>query len=189
MYNVRGLFQDYVILRKEECFYHVIKVEGDTQENDLTSLEEVYDYCEGLFLVSMYFKELEDYPGGVCLLEEFINVLKWDYQGSSVQEDYLFYERIKSYLKEQSIGLDELFLLNLKGAKIVFTGRLSRYTRAVASRKAQSCGAYVQSYVNKETTYLVKGTNRHISNKHRSAERLNVPIIEEEQFYRMVGDI
>jgi NAD-dependent DNA ligase len=189
MYSVRGLLNEYVILKKEINCFHVIKVNETVSEKQFDSLEDVYHYCDGLFLVTMYFSELEAYPGGVCLLDDLIKALKWHYEGRSVHDDHLVYEKIKAYLREEGIGLDELFLISLKGAKIVFTGRLSRYTRAIASRKAQACGAYVQSYVNKETTYLIKGTNHHISNKYRCAERLNIPIIEEEQFYRMVSDI
>lgn len=72
---------------------------------------------------------------------------------------------------------------------IVFTGTLSKMTRAEAAKKARSCGAVIQGAVTKETDFLFVGKQRRqISTKQRKAEQLislgaDIQIIGEEDFY------
>lgn len=72
---------------------------------------------------------------------------------------------------------------------IVFTGTLSKMTRAEAAKKARSCGAVIQGAVTKETDFLFVGKQRkHTSTKQRKAEQLislgaDIQIIGEEDFY------
>lgn len=77
----------------------------------------------------------------------------------------------------------------LVNKQIVFTGTLSRMTRAEAAKRARLCGAVIQGAVTKETDFLFVGRRRnHKSTKQRKAAQLNslgadIQIIEEEDLY------
>ncbi|MFO7941744.1 MAG: NAD-dependent DNA ligase LigA [Bacillota bacterium] len=73
--------------------------------------------------------------------------------------------------------------LPLSGLKLVFTGRLERWSREDAARLAESLGARVTSSVSSETDYLVAGPGA--GSKLERARRLEVPVMDEEEFARM----
>ncbi|MFP4199927.1 MAG: NAD-dependent DNA ligase LigA [Clostridia bacterium] len=71
----------------------------------------------------------------------------------------------------------------LSGLKIVFSGRLERWSRDEAQRFAESLGARVTSSVSGETDYLVAGPGA--GSKLEQARRFDVSVIDEEEFVRM----
>lgn len=77
----------------------------------------------------------------------------------------------------------------LADKRIVFTGALSRMTRAEAAKRARLCGAVIQGAVTKETDFLFVGKQRNTkSSKQIKAEKLislgaDIQIIGEEDLY------
>ncbi len=71
-----------------------------------------------------------------------------------------------------------------KGAKIVFTGTLSKYTRDEAKKIVENMGAEVSNSVSKKTTYVVVGENP--GSKYEKAKKLGVKILDEEEFLKIV---
>ena len=74
-----------------------------------------------------------------------------------------------------------------KGAKVVFTGTLSKYTRAQAKELVEKLGAEVTNSVSKKTTYVIVGKDP--GSKYDKAKRLGVKILTEEEFLKMLGEI
>ncbi len=72
----------------------------------------------------------------------------------------------------------------LSGKTIVFTGELQRYTRSEAEDVARKLGGNPTSAVSKKTDFLVAGENP--GSKYEKAQKLNVKIITEEEFTKMV---
>ncbi len=73
-----------------------------------------------------------------------------------------------------------------KGAKIVFTGTLSKYTRDEAREIVENMGAEVSNSVSKKTTYVVVGENP--GSKYEKAKKLGVKILDEEEFLKIVDE-
>lgn len=72
------------------------------------------------------------------------------------------------------------------GKSICVTGKLEHFTRDSINEKIISIGAKVASSVSKKTDYLI--TNEQSgSSKYKKAIELNIPIITEEEFLKMLG--
>ncbi len=71
-----------------------------------------------------------------------------------------------------------------KGAKVVFTGTLSHYTRAQAAEIVEKLGAEVSNSVSKKTTYVIVG--KEPGSKYEKAKKLGVSILGEEEFLDIV---
>ena len=83
---------------------------------------------------------------------------------------------------EQKNVSNDLF----NGKSICVTGKLNHFTRDSINEKIVSLGAKAASSVSKKTDYLV--TNEASgSSKYKKAVELNVPIITEEEFLKMLG--
>ena len=70
------------------------------------------------------------------------------------------------------------------GMSFVLTGALTHYTRDEASAIIESCGGKTSSSVSKKTSYVLAGENA--GSKLTKAQELQIPIISEEDFMRMV---
>lgn len=68
----------------------------------------------------------------------------------------------------------------LSGVSIVFTGTLSRMTRAEAKSKALAAGAKVVSSVSPKTSYVVAGAEA--GSKLKQAEKYGVSVLDENEF-------
>jgi DNA ligase (NAD+) len=75
----------------------------------------------------------------------------------------------------------------LTGTTFCFTGSLSTMTRTDAQDMVRSAGGGVRSSVTKDLGYLVTNEPESGSSKNRKARELGVPIIDEEEFLRIVG--
>ncbi len=72
------------------------------------------------------------------------------------------------------------------GMTFVLTGTLPTMTRAEASAIVERMGGKVSGSVSKKTTYVLAGEDA--GSKLTKAQKLNVPVLDEEAFMRMVND-
>ncbi len=70
------------------------------------------------------------------------------------------------------------------GKTVVVTGRLDSMSRPEAQSKIKSLGGKTSSSVSRKTDYLVAGADA--GSKHATAVRLGVPVLDEEQFVRVL---
>jgi DNA ligase (NAD+) len=73
----------------------------------------------------------------------------------------------------------------LDGLRFVFTGTLSRLTRRQAEELVKERGGKVSGSVSRRTSYVVAGADP--GSKARRAQELNVPLIDEDEFLRLLG--
>jgi DNA ligase (NAD+) len=105
-------------------------------------------------------------------------------------------EFFKSHQTRQII--DELSLLGLNmtepemktgsalsGKTFVFTGELKTLTRDEAQAKVRELGGKETSSVSAKTSYVVAGADP--GSKYAKARKLNVPVLTEEDFLKLVG--
>ena len=71
------------------------------------------------------------------------------------------------------------------GKTVVVTGRLDSMSRPEAQSKIKSLGGKASSSVSRKTDYLVAGADA--GSKHATAVRLGVPVLDEEQFLRVLN--
>ena len=73
------------------------------------------------------------------------------------------------------------------GKTLCVTGKLNTFTRDSINAKISELGAKAAGSVSKNTSYLI--TNEQSgSSKYKKAVELNIPIITEEEFLKMIGD-
>ena len=65
------------------------------------------------------------------------------------------------------------------------TGRLDSMSRSEAQAMVKSLGGKTSSSVSRKTDYLVAGADA--GSKHATAVRLGVPVLDEEQFLRVLS--
>ncbi|MEA1884516.1 MAG: NAD-dependent DNA ligase LigA [Thermotogota bacterium] len=92
-------------------------------------------------------------------------------------------------LKEANVGFyeeqEDLIGTSLNGLKFVITGELESLTRSEIKEKIESQGGKTTSAVSKKTDYLLCGENP--GSKLDKAKRLNVKIINEQEFFNLLN--
>jgi DNA ligase (NAD+) len=77
--------------------------------------------------------------------------------------------------------------LPLSGLSFCFTGELSSMKRGHAEEKIKALGAAAKSTVVKDLSYLVTNDSQSNSAKNKKARKLNIPIVNEEQFLALLA--
>ncbi len=72
------------------------------------------------------------------------------------------------------------------GKAVVFTGTLTRMTRAEAKAKAESLGARVMGSVSKKTDYVIVGEDA--GSKADAARKLGITVLSEQDWLNMIGN-
>ncbi|HWS48712.1 MAG TPA: BRCT domain-containing protein [Candidatus Methanoperedens sp.] len=93
---------------------------------------------------------------------------------------------INSIISNVDIKLPTTNNLSLKGLNFCITGDLS-IPRPQFIEKVESNGGKIVSAVSKNTNYLVSNKNESNSSKFISAKKLNIPIISENDFYKLIN--
>ena len=73
----------------------------------------------------------------------------------------------------------------LAGKTIVATGSLTRFSRKEINELIESLGGKAAGSVSKKTSLVVAGENA--GSKPKKAEELGIPVIDEQEFARMIG--
>ena len=76
---------------------------------------------------------------------------------------------------------------SLEGKSIVITGTLTHFkNRAELQKVIEAAGGKVVGSVSKNTSYLINNDIESTSAKNQTAKRLGVPIISEEDFFKII---
>ena len=106
-----------------------------------------------------------------------------EYLHSHIADVELLADEMHFIIPEKS---DEAINNPFIGKTLCITGKLNRFTRDSINEKITSLGAKAASSVSKKTDYLI--TNEASgSSKYKKAIELNVPIITEDEFIKMIG--
>ncbi len=109
--------------------------------------------------------------------------------------------KIRDYLRDHH---DEIYNLSLEmrfvkseskevvdnpfnGKIVCVTGKLTRFTRDSINTKLAELGAKAAGSVSKKTDYLITN-EQSSSSKYKKAVELNIPIITEDEFLKMIGE-
>lgn len=93
---------------------------------------------------------------------------------------------VRDLLKEVTVTLEQVNASRpLEGKSFVFTGTLPTLEREAAQELIRQNGGDVSSSVSKKTSYVVAGEEA--GSKLDKARELDVPVLSEEEFLRMVG--
>ena len=107
-------------------------------------------------------------------------------------EDYLYYhvsdveelaDEMSFIIKEEQAITQNPFV----GKTVCVTGKLNHFTRDSINEKIISLGAKAAGSVSKNTNYLITNESSG-SSKYKKAVELNIPIITEEEFLKMLED-
>ena len=90
-------------------------------------------------------------------------------------------------LRKAGVNFDSKVVISdsrFAGMTFVLTGALTKFTRDEATEKIELYGGKASGSVSKKTTYVVVGENA--GSKERKARELNIPILSEDDFLRML---
>ena len=94
-------------------------------------------------------------------------------------------DRLVAQLDVQDAQTRQISDSPVAGLTVVFTGSLEKLTRAEAKAGAEALGAKVAGSVSAKTDLLVAGPGA--GSKAKDAERLEVKIIDEDQWLALIG--
>jgi DNA ligase (NAD+) len=86
--------------------------------------------------------------------------------------------------QEEEIGRKKKGTQILAGKQFVLTGTLNDFTRTQAKEIISELGGRVTGSVSKKTDYVVTGEDP--GSKYQKAQKLGVPIINEEEFKKII---
>ena len=102
-------------------------------------------------------------------------------------------EEVYELSKEFNFIMPELEVIAVKNnpfidKNVAVTGKLIHFTRDSINAKLESLGAKPASGVTAKTHYLINNDPTSSSSKNKKANELNIPIITEEEFLKMIGE-
>lgn len=108
----------------------------------------------------------------------------FDWWSDNVKE-FLELERHFRFKKiENNINADKL-----KGQNFVITGKLHHFAnRDALKEKIESLGGRVVGSISSNTSFLINNDVNSTSSKNTKAKKLNIPIISEDDFIKMIGE-
>lgn len=108
----------------------------------------------------------------------------FDWWSDNVKE-FLELERHFRFKKiENNINVDKL-----KGQNFVITGKLHHFTnRDALKEKIESLGGKVVGSISSNTSFLINNDVNSTSSKNTKAKKLNIPIISEDDFIKIIGE-
>lgn len=138
---------------------------------------------------SKFIEALEDYFD-FSQLEDFGNTMNksiWDwYRKYSETEDAYIPMLLDFDISKAASAIDNK--TNLRGRIFVVTGSLEHYSnRNELVAEIENLGGKASGSVSTKTSYLINNDNLSGSSKNKKAKELNVPIITEEEFLRLIG--
>lgn len=138
---------------------------------------------------SKFIEALEDYFD-FSQLEDFGNTMNksiWDwYKKYSETEDAYIPMLLDFDISKAASAIDNK--TNLRGRIFVVTGSLEHYSnRNELVAEIENLGGKASGSVSTKTSYLINNDNLSGSSKNKKAKELNVPIITEEEFLRLIG--
>jgi DNA ligase (NAD+) len=80
----------------------------------------------------------------------------------------------------------EILSSQLEDKTVVITGTLNGYTRKEAKELVEKHGGKCTSSVSKNTDFLLAGSSP--GSKYDKAQKLNIPILDEQEFKRIIGE-
>ena len=147
--------------------------------------------------ISKFFKG--DYTKFIEALEDYFDFSQLDDFGSTMNKS------ISDWYKKYS-GTEDAYIpmlldfdipkvescadntINLRGKIFVVTGSMEHYSnRNELVAEIENLGGKVSGSVSTKTSYLINNDNLSGSSKNKKAKELNVPIITEEEFLRLIG--
>ena len=108
----------------------------------------------------------------------------FDWWSDNVKE-FLELERHFRFKKiENNINVDKL-----KGQNFVITGKLHHFAnRDALKEKIESLGGKVVGSISSNTSFLINNDVNSTSSKNTKAKKLNIPIVSEDDFIKMIGE-
>jgi DNA ligase (NAD+) len=135
---------------------------------------------------------MEQLPEGGDIMEELDNI---DGIGATVIEALFDFFRephnidiVHALAKELRVADAEKAASDspVSGKTVVFTGTLSKLTRAAAKARAEALGAKIASSVSKKTDYVIAGEDA--GSKLKVAKELGVKILSEDEWLALIGE-
>ncbi len=113
-------------------------------------------------------------------IEMYNSLIKFDYSEAI--------ELVNNYL-EITTDEPETASTSLEGKTFVITGKLAHYkNRDELKTYIETLGGKVSGSISGKTSYLINNDVNSTSSKNLSAQKLNIPIISEEDFIALIGD-
>lgn len=147
------------------------------------------------FTPSQWYQAMQD--AHVADSEAFMDLLNIEDIGPSVAGGLVEFfaeahnieelETLARVLDIQSYVQEEIGNSPLQGKTVVFTGTLTRMTRAEAKATAERMGAKVAGSVSAKTTFLVAGADA--GSKKKNAEALGVTILTEDEWLAKLEEV
>lgn len=149
----------------------------------LTASKTISKYCNGDYTT---FHHLCSQPFKWETLDDLGEVSRdsiWNYMTDYLDEMDNLANEMKFIAHEKHQVIDNPFT----GKTLVVTGKLNHFTRDSINEKIASLGAKTAGSVSKKTDYLI--TNEASgSSKYKKAVELNIPVITEDEFLKMIGE-
>ena len=139
-----------------------------------------------------YFDTWDKFYEAATYKFDFYNLPNFgvEMHSSIVNFDYEEANRIAEHYLQFKIVEEQQILNDLTGLTFVITGKLHNYkNRTELTNEITSRGGKVVSAISSKTNYLINNDINSTSSKNKAAQQMNIPIITEEQFGELIGNI